>query len=335
MRAFGIILAKDLRQRLRDGSLLLLGIVLPLTLAFVLGLASGQAEPSAFAVAGQGPFVEQALRPLERSGQISLRAAASPEEGARLVRDGEVAALFAVNGDSIEVIGHAGQPLAVQLARGVAETYNAQRQPATLPVTVTRDGTLDGEELDPRTRQAAGPAVFFLFTLVSGTAGVLAERREGTLVRMLAAPVGRWSVLAAKLGGGVLVGLAAMAVLVWVTGLLFGAVWGAPFVVSVLVVAVVLAASGVAALAGSFARTPEQAVNQQNAVAVVLGLAGGSIFPVPPVGGLDVLGLLSPHLWFLRGLGSGEVAVPALVLLGFAAAGWGLALARTGRTFLT
>jgi ABC-2 type transport system permease protein len=58
------------------------------------------------------------------------------------------------------------------------------------------------------------------------------------------------------------------------------------------------------ALVGSFARTVEQAGNYQAIVAIVLGMLGGVFFPLPA----DVVLLraaqsVSPHAWFLRGIG--------------------------------
>ena len=48
------------------------------------------------------------------------------------------------------------------------------------------------KELDVTTYYAAGMAVFFLFfTVQFGVASLLEERKEGTLSRLLAAPIGR------------------------------------------------------------------------------------------------------------------------------------------------
>jgi ABC-2 type transport system permease protein len=73
------------------------------------------------------------------------------------------------------------------------------------------------------------------------------------------------------------------------------------------------------------ARTAEQAGNVQTVVALVLGLLGGSLFPLSRGEGLlSHLSALTPNQWFLRGLGDGRVggladALPAVgALLGFA-----------------
>jgi ABC-2 type transport system permease protein len=131
-----------------------------------------------------------------------------------------------------------------------------------------------------------------------------------------------------------------MAVLALTTTLVLGARWGDPLGVALLILAGVLAATGVTAFIVSFARTPEQAGYWQSIVGVVLGLLGGSFFPVYQAGGVaEQLSNLTPHAWFLRGLGDltaggtvSDVLRPAGVILGMAALTGGLAVLRLGRT---
>ena len=129
-----------------------------------------------------------------------------------------------------------------------------------------------------------------------------------------------------------------MSVLAVATSLLFGAKWGNPLGVAVLVVAAICAATGIMALIATLARNAEQAANWQSVVSVVLGLLGGTFFPVSQAPGvLSTLSFAAPQAWFLRGLGDlrggslGEVWVPALAMLGFAAVAGGLALLRLRR----
>jgi len=85
---------------------------------------------------------------------------------------------------------------------------------------------------------------------------------------------------------------------------LMGADWGAPLGVAALVIAGILAAVGVMGLVASFARTAEGANSLGSIVAVILGMLGGAFFPLGS--GDDFLSKLSyitPHAWFLRGLG--------------------------------
>jgi ABC-2 type transport system permease protein len=129
-----------------------------------------------------------------------------------------------------------------------------------------------------------------------------------------------------------------MVVLVVATSLLFGARWGNPAGVAVLIVAAILAAMGIMALIATVARSAEQASNWQSVVAVVLGLLGGTFFPVAQSSGFfSRLTFVAPQAWFLRGLGDlrggpiSVVWVPTLAMLGFAVVAGGLALLRLAR----
>jgi ABC-2 type transport system permease protein len=101
------------------------------------------------------------------------------------------------------------------------------------------------------------------------------------------------------------------------------------------VVAAILSAIGIMALIATFAKSAEQASNSQSVVAVVLGLLGGTFFPISQAPGiLSKLTFLAPQAWFLRGLGDlrgggiSVVWIPALAMLGFAVVAGGIALAR-------
>ncbi|MFB4316057.1 ABC transporter permease [Actinomadura sp. 21ATH] len=323
-------------------------------------------------------FVDAVLRPAERAGVLELRTARTAEEARRIVGDGDAAAAFVVpagfsaqvaagRAAELEVIGSAESTTGTQVARSLATAYAAEVRAVRLAVAVAAGGRPDparaGElaaragavpapvaveartaadhQLSVATYMAAGMAVFFLFfTVQFGVTGLLEERANGTMPRLLAAPVRPVAVLAGKMLTSVLVGLASMAVLVAATTLLLGASWGDPLGVALLVAAGVLAATGVMAILAAVARTPEQAAGWQAAVAVSLGALGGAFFPIAQVGGIvAALGLLTPHRWFMRGLadlagGAGAAAaLPATgALLLFAAATGGPALLLLGRT---
>ena len=128
-------------------------------------------------------------------------------------------------------------------------------------------------------------------------------------------------------------------ILVVGTTLLLGATWGDPLGVALLILAGVLAGTGITSLVASFARTPEQAGSWQAVVAVTLGLLGGAFFPIQQSGSfMATASLVTPHAWFLRGLGSlvGEGGVvdvlPAVAaLLCFAVVTGAVAMTRIGR----
>jgi ABC-2 type transport system permease protein len=263
----------------------------------------------------------------------------------------------------LEVIGGVDSAVSVQVAREIAQSYATERRAvqlavavatvggaapdrelaeraaaAPVPVGVAQDDVARRKQLDTTTYYAAGMAMFFLFfvTMMSVTS-IFDERRQGTLARLLAAPVSRRAVLLGKSLGGILVGVLSMAILVVVSTLALGADWGHPLGVAALALAAVLAATGITAAVATFARTAEQASNRLSVIAMTLGLFGGALFPVAQLEGLSSLSMLTPHRWFLEGLGDlagGSLSVvvqPVAVLLGFAVAGGALALSRLGR----
>jgi ABC-2 type transport system permease protein len=215
----------------------------------------------------------------------------------------------------------------------------ARRAAATTSPLAVRDVSAATKELDQKSFFAAGMAVFFLFfTVQFGVMSLLEERNDGTLARLLAAPISRGSILAAKLITSFLLGVISMVVLVAATSVLFGASWGNPLGVAILVVAATLSAIGIMALIATVAKNAEQASNWQSVVAVVLGLLGGTFFPISQAPGiLSKLTFLAPQAWFLRGLGDlrgGSIAVvwiPALAMLGFAVVAGGVAITRLRR----
>lgn len=390
MRAALLIAGKDLRQRLRDRSAVMVAFLVPLGLAFVFDLTLGGLPTGGttftYAVVDADRsqvsriFVEHALPQVEEGGAIELREAETEDAARRLVVDGKVDAAFVVpsgfgaaaegtGAGELRVIGDVDEPTATQVARSIAEAFTADLDAVRLSVAavvvgdpadadpaemralaeraaaVTNpvalvDATAVTKELDLTTYYAAGMTVFFLFfTVQFGVASLLEERKEGTLSRLLAAPIGRGSILGGKLLTSFVLGVLSMTTLIVATSLLLGARWGSPLGVGLLVVAGVLAAMGVMALVATVAKTAEQAGNWQAIIAVVLGMLGGVFFPISQApGALSRLSLLTPQAWFMRGLsdlaggGGWSVVLPAvLAMLAFAAVTGGIALLRLDR----
>jgi ABC-2 type transport system permease protein len=295
-------------------------------------------------------FVNELVPQLERGGVIDVRSEQSADQAVRLVESGEVTAAFilpagfsadvtAGRAARMQVVGDVDAPLGTTIARSISKSYVASLRAVQVSVaTAIASGTQQSldlvaaasavnaplqltdvpaarKELDTSTFFAAGMAMFFLFFAVQfGVASLLDERRDGTLARLLAAPVPRISILAGKLLTSLLVGVLSMTVLVVATSLLLGADWGNPVGVAVLVLAGVLAATGIMAVVAGLARTAEQAGNWQAVVGVTLGTLGGVFFPTAQVGGLlDIASWATPHRWFMQGLadlaGGGGVAV--------------------------
>ena len=250
-----------------------------------------------------------------------------------LVPEGFSAEVIAGSPTELTVLHNPDRALSTEVARGIAEGFVTEVRRVSLSVATTataagsafdpRDveaitaqagtspallavGGLDTEvrQLDPTSYLGAGMAVFFLFfTVTFGITGLLEEREQRTLPRLLAAPIGINAVHLGKAMGAFVIGVVSMTVLALGNRLVLGVDWGPPVGVAVLVVAGVLCALGVMALVGSYATTVEQAGNLQSIVAMAFGLSGGVFFPVGATGWMANLSLFSPHGWFLRGLG--------------------------------
>lgn len=226
-----------------------------------------------------------------------------------------------------------GDPLADLVA-------GAQRQ---APPVQVGEGTASDRQLDGTTYLMAGLAVFFVFFMVQfGVIGLLEERQGGTLARLMAAPIPRLAVPVAKALTSLVLGITGLTVLAIGSTGLMGADWGPPPAVALLIVAVVIAAVSLVGVVAGVARTAEQAGAVQSVIATVLGLLGGSFFPVNlSEGFMSRVSALTPHHWFLRGLGESQAdgvagALPSVAaLLGFAvvvgAVGAVLLLRRTER----
>jgi ABC-2 type transport system permease protein len=353
VRAALTILRKDLRLRLRDRSVLLFGLVVPLGLTV---LFSGifpdldELRVDAAVVDEDGGevasgFTEGVLPTLVEEGVVVLSDLDTREEVRRALLAGDLDAAWVIpagfgeavgsgRAAELEVLVNPDRALPAEVARGVAEAYTTRLRSVAL--TVATAGVATGGELAPEQveelvarastaeptvaladlvtpdRQldavsylAAGMAAFFVFfTVQFGVTGLLEERKQGTLPRLLAAPISPWAVQVGKALGAAMLGLVSLTVLAIASALLLGADWGPPAAVAVLIVALVVAAVGLMGLVGSFARTAEQAGNAQAIVAIVLGMAGGVFFPIPSEALLLRLATASsPHAWFLRGLG--------------------------------
>jgi ABC-2 type transport system permease protein len=387
MRASLVIAAKDLSQRIRDKSAILLGLVAPLGLALIF---SGiiPSDTSSFDVnvgvvnndggdiaAG---FVEGVLPAIADDGIMTVTSYSDVAALEADVESGDQNAGYVFptgfsdgiqggQGGTVRLIGNVDSSISTQIAKAVLDGYLAEVDAVSIAVgsamvsgesdveaisaaaletpaaVVLGDVEAANRELDATTFFSAGMAVFFLFfTVQFGVASLLEERFYGTLPRLLGAPINRWSIIGGKAITSFVLGLVSMIVLAVATTFMIGAEWGNPVGVAILMVCGVLSALGIMAVVAVISKTPEQAANWQAIVAVALGLLGGTFFPLSQAPRLLALfSKLTPHAWFLQGLGdlsagSGleAVAIPALALIAFFVVTVGAAMA-FGKEVLT
>ncbi len=356
------MLWRDLRARFHDRSALVLALLAPaILMAIFAGLAGGPSQtdvPIGFSGPPGAPLTvairDGALVALDADNTIELTDVTDREALAALVNDGDVDAGIAVDGSgsievlhgsenvvanaiadaiaasaalTVDVVGHAA---AAEAALGVQPAPDAiaaaiLAAPALVEVVDTAD---EVGGVDYKTQAAAGMATFFLFfTVQFGVLGILEERREGTLARLLAAPVAPWQVLAAKVLVSFVIGIVSMLCLVVFAGLLLGAHWGSALGVGILIAAGVTAAVSTITLVVGVVSNPDQASNIQSMIALVLGLLGGAFFSMVRAGGMAAfVSRLTPHHWFNEGLvrlsgGASWTAAlgPAAAMVAFAA----------------
>lgn len=333
----GFLLMHDLRARLRDRSALVLAILAPAALITVLSLLvagpdteavpvglSGEENSTVLTALRQGP-----LAALSDDGTIELRDYDDRDLLRRAVTEGDVDAGIAVDDDGVVVFrdpgGVVGGAISEAVARSTALTVDgvgravvasrslggapdAAELAAAITAGTSTTGVVDSAEgsagIDPKTQLAAGMATFFLFFAVQfGVLGLLQERREGTLPRLLVAPIAPWQVLVAKLLVSFVIGVASMTFLLLFSALLLGAEFGNPFGVALLVVTGVLAAVSTVAVVAGLAKSPAQAGALQSGLALGLGIVGGAFFSMARAGGAAAVATrLTPHFWFNEGL---------------------------------
>lgn len=388
MRAALVIALKDLRQRLRDRTAIIVAVVAPFGLAAIFStLIGGATQPLTLGYAYADldrSALSEALRDgplagIEQAGFASVAEADSAASAREAVDIGEVdaalivpegfeAAVTAGQGAELEIVGSTDAGFSTDILRSIAESFTAQLEGVQLAVALAAqsggetspevlaqlareaaatDAPITLADLEAETRQmstttyfAASMAIFFLFfTAQFGVLSLLTERRQGTLPRLVAAPIRPWAIVAGKAIGSFALGIVAMTVLVAASSVLLGARWGDPIGVAALVLAAVIAAMGITALITTLARTEEQAGGWNSIVAVTLAILGGAFFDLsqgPEI--LSQVSLITPHAWFLTGLDSlgpasasvVDVLVPVAALLGIGLVTGAIGLVRAG-----
>jgi ABC-2 type transport system permease protein len=186
MRAVLHLAGKDLRQRLRDRSAVLIAVVVPLGLAAIFNLVFGSGatpEPFRYAVVDldRGPvatsFTGHVLDRLAREKVITIRRVTSVAGAERLLDDGQMDAAFVLptglsaaasgpvpgrvdppDADRIEVLGSPDAPTAGDIARAIAASYVAELNSARLAAAAAVGEDAGPAALAAAAREAAARA---------------------------------------------------------------------------------------------------------------------------------------------------------------------------------
>ena len=341
IRALRTITGKDLRQRLRDKSFFLLGIATPLALAFVLNLVFGDLSEGELEVTIGVVDADESAVSAELAGNLAgldgtggvevttLDPAADPEaaltehtlDAVIVIPAGFGDALTTARAPQVTVVENPDRPVQASVAESILDSMATEFERTRLisaaggrlgvqpgDAAPASDVTFSsefpgGQGLDVTSRLMAGMAIMFVFFTVSfGVTTLLEEKENGTLARLLAAPIPRDSILAAKGLVSYTLGVLATMILFIAATVLMGAEWGSWLGVLTLVLAACLTAVALMAVVAGLAKRAEGAGAVQSIIAVGLALLGGSWFPVSGEGLLGMLARATPHFWFLEGL---------------------------------
>ncbi len=160
--------------------------------------------------------------------------------------------------------------------------------PGENPIAIEQQ-TVTGQAatFNPLVLFGSAQAVFFmLFTAMGGANSLLEERRDGTLQRLIASPTPRMVILLGKLLGTFVTCIVQVTILVIALTLVgsviageFQFIWGNNIAaLALVIVAVSLAASGLATVVAALVRTPEQGNVIGSVVSMAQAIFGGAFF---------------------------------------------------------
>jgi ABC-2 type transport system permease protein len=190
-------------------------------------------------------------------------------------------------------------------AAAVGQAVGQSQATETSSSIALKQVTAGGEEVkfDVLAYLAPGMALMFLmFTVTYGGRSLLVEQAAGTLPRLLVSPTNSTQILAGKIFGIFLTGVAQLLILIGGTTLMFRLNWGNPLPVILMVLASVLGATGWGILLTSLFKTPGQAGAIGSAVMLIFGVLGGSftnmqLLPEP----IQFISRITPNYWGLQG----------------------------------
>ena len=152
-----VIALKDLRQRLRDRSALVLGFIAPLAVAWLVSAAFGSVSSFHMEVGvvdrDRGEVAaafQMFLRSPELSGLLTVTAVATEAEARAQVEDGTLSAAYVLpegftaavtsgSGLPVTVLGSVDASVAARVARSLASSYTAQIEAVRLSVATAVD----------------------------------------------------------------------------------------------------------------------------------------------------------------------------------------------------
>jgi ABC-2 type transport system permease protein len=269
--------------------------------------------------AGAGQALEAVCDQTEPQAQVALQAVEAA--GARVAISARVGRLVA------GVLGPGVNPsaLAEQAGAGWQEPALSIRRETTGPAPAKKRIVANGFA-----QSSPGTLVqFAIFGVMTAAMLLVLERRSRTMGRMLSAPVTRTQVIAGHVLAMFAVTFLQGLLLVVLGQFVFGVDYArAPVGVIVVLAALSLWVASLGLFIGVIAKTQEQVSIFSMVAMFFFSAAGGAWFPLEITGRtFSLIGHLLPSAWamdgfqnvVLRGLGFGSVLVPALIIAGYAA----------------
>jgi ABC-2 type transport system permease protein len=363
----------------RDRIAMFSTIALPIVLVLLIGLSFGQSGsrlPVGLLSENPGPLGTSLISELEESAAVDVRLYSDRRDLYRDIRMGTVGGGVDVPADGSPVQVYVQQASSgagvilstvnaaaaqvstravavdvlsgdVPVARAEAAVDDALAQVPPVAVAARSLGTVN--EMEENRFASAVPSQLMLFVFLNGLLGASAlvqARQLRVFQRTLATPHGLGVYLSGLGASRVAIALLQSAILLGLGVLSFGVDFGNPVAVAVLVVVYSVIAGAAGMLLGGIAKTPGQAVAVAVPAGIVLGMLGGTMWPLSVVGPLmSRIGHLTPQAWAMDawnqiindGAGLAGIATELAVLTGFAVALSALAVwalgrhARTGR----
>ncbi len=363
----------------RDRIAMFSTIALPIVLVLLIGLSFGQSGsrlPVGLLSQDPGPLGMSLIKELEQSAAVDVTLYTDRRDLYRDIRMGRVGGGVDVPADGSPVQVYVQQTssgagvivstvnaAAAQVStRAVAVDVLSGDVPAAQadavvddalsevpPVTVAARSLGAVNEMEENRFASAVPSQLMLFVFLNGLLGAAAlvqARQLRVFQRTLATPHGLGVYLSGLGASRVAIALLQSAILLGLGVLSFGINFGNPLAVAAVVVVYSVIAGAAGMLLGGIAKTPGQAVAVAVPAGIVLGMLGGTMWPLSVVGPLMArIGHLTPQAWAMDawnqiindGAGLAGIATELAVLTGFAAALSALAVwalgrhARTGR----
>lgn len=304
-----IILAKDMRQRVRDRSGLLVAFGVPLAIAGIMG--------GALSNANEGLDFDLGVAASHEPARADAFAAWMQEQtwlgpGLRIeridaltgvaerVEERDLDAAVAFDRDGPRVLATRQAVFAARATAGLLDRFLIEEAPLTAEGPQSIGKVLPrspGGDLRMIDYFAASMSVLFLnFGVLAGVRALQQEKDSGALSRLAAAPIHPLSVLVGKFGGLFLQGGIQMAVMIAATSLLFGTRWGAPLPVAALVFSTVFMAVGMTSFFMAWGGSADRGSLYATLAIFVLAVVGGQFMPpqgLPEV--FDTMQRLTPN----------------------------------------